>query len=375
MEIADEGELIGHIYDAALDGSLWPDVLNALRRLVDCQAGALMHGTLQPVHITMKAAVGMDEALVGRAHEIFGNPADNPFIGHLPAFAVGRPVPRQVFVDDEAFEGLRIYREFFEPQDLFHDITTPVTVSPDDAVALYLGRSRNSGPLGDAEAKLLLPWIPHLQRALLIDRQLRMHQSGNRALVETLDRIDCGVMLADRNGAIIMANDAAEKILAEGDGLEIRDRLPVARSRADQGEMERAIAMATSGLGGDSLQIQRPSGARPYLLFTVPLSPMIAANWSAGPAAAIIFSDPARSMEPPSGLLAQLYGLSAAESAVAMAIIRGSGRAAVAEKLGISSNTVKTHLNRIFEKTGTRRQAELVRLLLAGSPAASGVCD
>lgn len=370
MEGIDDNDLVGRIYDAALDPALWPDVLDRLRRLVDCRAGILLHGSLAPLSLTVKGAHGVEESALAKVQGVFGDSGDNPFVDSLPMLKVGVPVPRQDFIDDENFENHHTYQKFFRPLGLFHDITTPVTVSPDEAVTLFLGREREAGPLGRREAELLLPWIPHLQRAMLIDRQLRMHRSGSHALVEVLDRIDCGVGLADRGGRLLLANKAAESILEDEDGLEQREGILIAQHRSDQVDLEKAIAAAIAGGSGSSLLVQRRSGARPYLLFTVPLSPSIAANWSGGPAAAIIFSDPDRAMEPPLGLLSKLYGLSTAEAAVAMETVRGSGVDAVADKLGISRNTVKTHLNRIFDKTGTRRQAELVRLLLAGNLAA-----
>jgi DNA-binding CsgD family transcriptional regulator len=58
------------------------------------------------------------------------------------------------------------------------------------------------------------------------------------------------------------------------------------------------------------------------------------------------------------------FGLTDAESGVAAEILKGDGRLAAARRLGISDTTAKTHLSNIFEKTGTRRQAELVRLIL-----------
>jgi len=58
------------------------------------------------------------------------------------------------------------------------------------------------------------------------------------------------------------------------------------------------------------------------------------------------------------------FGLTAAEADVALEIVRGDGRDAAAERLGITMATVRTHLVRIFAKTGVSRQAELVRLIL-----------
>lgn len=58
------------------------------------------------------------------------------------------------------------------------------------------------------------------------------------------------------------------------------------------------------------------------------------------------------------------FGFTMAEISVAFEILKGDGREAVAARLGISVTTVRTHLSHIFEKTGVRRQAELVRLLM-----------
>lgn len=363
----DPFDLVGTIYDAALDNSLWPDVLDRLRRMVDCRAGALLHGSMNPVVLTIKGAIGLDPAVTDRAQEIFGDPNDNPFMQRLPVLKMGVPTPRQRFIDDETFERHRIYNDFFEPQGLFHDITTPVIVSPDEVVTLFLGRAREDGPLGEREARILLPWIPHVQRAMLIDRELRMHRAGSEALVEMMDRIACGIAFAGNSGNIMLLNRNGERIIEARDGLALRDKRLLAKSRTDNVELGKAIDLAVSGQSGGSLLIQRPSGSRPYVVFTVPLSRKLAALWPGAPAAVLIFSDPNDCTAPPADLLMALYGFTKAETQTALRIIQGLGLGTVAKELGISQNTVKTHLQRIFEKTGTCRQAELVRLLL-GSP-------
>ncbi len=62
--------------------------------------------------------------------------------------------------------------------------------------------------------------------------------------------------------------------------------------------------------------------------------------------------------------LGHRFGLTRAEAILALEICKGDGREAAAQRCGISVSTAHTHLNRIFSKTGTRRQAELVHLLL-----------
>jgi DNA-binding CsgD family transcriptional regulator len=82
------------------------------------------------------------------------------------------------------------------------------------------------------------------------------------------------------------------------------------------------------------------------------------------PAAIVFVTDPEREAMPPADQLRRLYALTPAEAAVALRVARGEGLSAVADALGISRSTAQTHLLRIFEKTDTHRQAELVRLLL-----------
>jgi DNA-binding CsgD family transcriptional regulator len=73
-------------------------------------------------------------------------------------------------------------------------------------------------------------------------------------------------------------------------------------------------------------------------------------------------SGPARTMET---RLRRLHGLTAAEAAVAVLLARGEGLPAVGAALGIGHSTARTHLSRVFAKTGTSRQAELARLVEA----------
>jgi DNA-binding CsgD family transcriptional regulator len=66
----------------------------------------------------------------------------------------------------------------------------------------------------------------------------------------------------------------------------------------------------------------------------------------------------------PQQTLRDLFGLTPAEAKVAMAFFEGLTSKEAAENLGLSFHTVRVQLARIFEKTQTHRQAELVRLMM-----------
>lgn len=72
--------------------------------------------------------------------------------------------------------------------------------------------------------------------------------------------------------------------------------------------------------------------------------------------------------DPGAAQLRLQFGLTAAEAAFAREIVKGVGLKTCAVRVGISEATARTHLHHILAKTGTRRQAELVRLLLASRP-------
>ena len=65
----------------------------------------------------------------------------------------------------------------------------------------------------------------------------------------------------------------------------------------------------------------------------------------------------------PPEVIAKTYKLTPSELRVLLAIIQVAGVSETADALGISENTVKTHLRRLFDKTGTGRQADLVKLV------------
>src|SRR4029079_16210961 len=78
----------------------------------------------------------------------------------------------------------------------------------------------------------------------------------------------------------------------------------------------------------------------------------------------VVIVDPEREPLALASMLKGLYGLTPAEATVAIEVLRGGGLQSVADKMSVSISTVRIHLQRVFDKTATHRQAELVRLLL-----------
>ena len=159
-----------------------------------------------------------------------------------------------------------------------------------------------------------------------------------------------------------------EQMIADADGLQI-DSAGLQAATAEQTKALRTLIAAAAGMpdhcsSEGAISLRRPSARRNLTVLIAPIKCEL--PWLPGPrpAAAVFVSDPEREPFVPAHHLQQMYGLTPAEAAVAVALARGEGVQSVADELRIALPTVRTHLQHVFEKTDTRRQAELVRLLL-----------
>ena len=184
-----------------------------------------------------------------------------------------------------------------------------------------------------------------------------------------LGRLAHGVALVVPGGRVLFLNGAAEDIAGARDGLAIGPGRMLRLGRpAEDAALQRLIAQAVPGC----LAVSRPSGARSYVLQVAPLGSVLRPADRPPAPALLMILDPESGPEPLPATLQLLYGLTAAEARVALLTLRGAGLRPIAEELAVSVSTVRIHLQRVFDKTGTHRQAALVRLLLGAGLVAGG---
>lgn len=187
------------------------------------------------------------------------------------------------------------------------------------------------------------------------------------AALAALECVELAVLLIGAELAILHVNRAAAAILRSGDGLQaVRSKLVCVRA-ADAAELRRLVesAMSPGSLSsGETVNIRRDSGRRPYSVSVANVALPPTAPMHRWPMAIVYINDPESSQTAPCAEIAKLYGLTAAEARVAEALLGHERLADVAVKLGVSLATVRTLLQRAFDKTDTHRQAELVRLML-----------
>jgi DNA-binding CsgD family transcriptional regulator len=240
-------------------------------------------------------------------------------------------------------------------------------------------RAPDDAKFSDGERERMRVLIPHLSRALGVMFRLRSAESKAAASFAALDRLSSGVLLLEERGHAIFVNRVAQRTLDDRDGLTLRSaqftgglRKIVASDANGQSRIddairdcldERALVVAHFSRG---VTVRRPSGRGDLALQLAPLPRGNEYDVDGRRARVIVFlTDPQASAGVTAATLARLYELTAAESRLALALVRGDTLAEAANRNGIAITTARTQLAAVFQKTGTTRQAELVRLLVA----------
>jgi len=232
-------------------------------------------------------------------------------------------------------------------------------------------RTARQGHVTPQQIALFERVLPHLRRGVEVTRRLEEADLRVAASRLTLDRLPYGVAILDAAGNVLIMNRAAVRIAAEGDGIDATGAGLAILHRPSAGAYKRILADTLTGeadrpsRAGGTVAVERPSGRRSYLVTVTPLPGPQPIFTRHVPAAAVFISDPESQERPPEDAFREMFGLTPAEAGLAACLSTGLPLDACADLRGITRATARTYLKRIFAKTGTSRQAELVRLLLA----------
>lgn len=355
-------ELITAVYDAALDPDLWPVVLTQFAQAfgstaahlaedhVEANSGKLLSYGVNSTYAGQYGAYYASRNLLWRRvvqRSLYGVQTDRIVM------------PRTEFAHSEFYNDfLRLHGG---EELLFFSSTPQNSVS----TTLVLWREEHHGVWDAADIKALAAIAPHLDRSLGINRQVGDLRLVNELAAEALYQINCGVVLVDNGARVLFVNRAAERFFEGGDMRLQRKRLMLERP-GDTSALHRLIAETAQSGAGNLLVVQRP-GRAPVLLMAVPMKARAIVPGRHDGAVILFIRDIDRRRNPELASFTRYFGLTAAEAATAAELLNADGVTAAAGRLGLSRSTVRTHLVHIFQKTGTRRQAELVRLILTWS--------
>jgi len=376
MNADPEEELIRQIYAAAFDPTQWVAVMERLAMSV----GGL-RGCLTRIDVDTNAAV---EAILLRSDPVWVDAYAQHFWSvnvlmddktNAKAEPEWQPsvMTEEHGLERDAYLSSEYYNDFMRPQDV--DRALFIQLGRSGSVASNINIGRRTGEVFEtSDLEFAARMQPHMVRAYEIGRRIAGPLGVIRNLAEAFQQSPHAVLLVEGDGVLVYANSVAERLLDRDSGLTvINGRVTPMNSEAAR-QFERVIGQAARRDGpriGGTMSIPRNNARLPLAVRTAPLPFDYGAIHRMTAPVLVCITDLEAEVIAPSGELRDLFGLTSAEIRLAAAVFEGLSLPEAAEQFGISINTVRFQLARIFDKTGVSRQAALVKLMmrLAGGPA------
>jgi DNA-binding CsgD family transcriptional regulator/PAS domain-containing protein len=368
--------LIGQVYDAALDQSKWQDAIRNAADFVGGSGSALFTKDPAAQQGSVSYSVGIDPHYKQLYFEKYIS-LDPATRGHFLA-EIDEPVAVVDLMPYGEFLESRFYKEWVRPQHLVDFVSAVLDKSITSAAMFGVFRHERNGVVDDEARRRMRLIVPHIRRAVLVGRMFDLKAAEVATFADALDSLSAGICLVDAAGRIVYANAAGRVILDAGDVLRaIGGRLVACDAQVDQtlGKIFAAAGQGDAALGtmGIAVPMIGKHGDR-YVGHILPLTS--GARRAAGTSytAAAAFLVRKAGLVAPSAfeVIGRIFKLTPAEIRVLLAIVEVGGVAETAESLGLAATTVKTHLGRLFEKTGAARQADLVKLVASYAPPLAG---
>jgi DNA-binding CsgD family transcriptional regulator len=295
----------------------------------------------------------------------------NPLFPASYGFPVGQVFHQSDVISFAELHETRLYKEWMQPQGFVDFIGCNLDKSAGSCIPIALIRHERDGLVDERAISRMDLIVPHIRRAALIGNVIGLRAYEAATLADTLDGLAAGILLVDGAGRIMHANARCQAMLDDGAFLFRRGgRLAARDEDADQALREVFAAAdggdAAVGSKGVAVSMLAPSGQR-YVAHVLPLTS--GARRRAGTTydavAAVFVHEATLEIASAPNALAKAYNLTAMELRVLLSIVQVGGGPTVAEELGIAETTVRSHLRHVFQKTGTNRQADLVKLVAA----------
>jgi DNA-binding CsgD family transcriptional regulator len=233
--------------------------------------------------------------------------------------------------------------------------------------SMFVVSAQRSAKVGDYESKdtNLLRWLsPHLNRSFRTWHRLRGLEGERQAALEAMEHVRIGLALVDKDGRLCFANGTAREHIADG-VLTLSNGRITSRSSETAEALHAAIQEAVRPERAVAHRLALPSkDGSPSSVLVSPVRSGAMADVHSGSLAMLLVGGQDTAPVEVSAL-SDAYRLTPAEARLLAALVAGERLGAYAHRTGISVATAKSHLGALFDKVGERRQADLIRRVIA----------
>ena len=357
--------VIAGIYDAALEPDHWTRVLPSLAAIFDSQQVAfnVLDGDARAVQFIAAHGLGTKDFELFRA---FTATTDVP--QWFQTAPTDRPSFRSAISPDREFSRSSYYNEVIRPSGSFYALLAPVMRGTEHHVDLLVARETSSQDYDAGHFAVMQMLIPHLRRAVELNRKLAMERSR----LSAFSHLPFGVLFVDPHLRVIEMNETADAMMIDRHSpLRVKSGVLSIADAENHAALRHLVARTCHvrdglmpGVGGDLLVRAMRHGGSDIALSVAPLVRPVHENSFAGPQAVIFIREISFAL--PAGFVEQIrifFDLTPKEAALAASLASGMTLKEAADDARIRFSTARSHMEKIFQKTGTRQQSQLVALL------------
>ncbi len=366
--------LVHLIYQASLQPEHWSQVVAAIAASFNTDKGLLFTPYIAPQHGGIVFPAGISESalqLWGSCyiqHDIWSQE-----LSRRRLWKAGSVLLDQQMVPHQQLLESRFYREFLSKIGIARVCTGFVFENGPGMQATSLGifRDDRDEPFQQHDVEWMKLLVPHISRSLSVMQRLETYRLQTTSVLASFDRLAFGAILLNQHLNVVHMNKCAKDVLARRDGLVLDERgcldsnsIPSRPTGLVDWLKNLQLPLATQVHFSDVYRLRRKSGA----FYDMRCSVLATHDWgdtNQGARFIVFITDPDALQLPDDARLQRLYGLTPAQSKVALALAGGSTYREAAETLAVSEDTVRSHVKEIYSKLRVNRQADLVRLVLA----------
>jgi DNA-binding CsgD family transcriptional regulator len=357
------------LYEAVLDPDLWPLALREITAFVGTSGALMLYTDPASREVRHAVNVGLPEPLV--AGYKAGMSRRCPRLANAFSRPEGVILHDYQHIGEQDIDGDEYYawlRRTGKGSRYYLGCRLP---GPDGLHAFNALTFRHrEGPPQASHMERIAAILPHLRRALELGDRLERRDILAQASLGLLDQLRRPVALLDDRGRAISTNAAFDKTGNACGCVRVHDGSAVIANPARQRELEQLLERAAAGGGaqphGNAAKTFAVSHEGRNCSITVVALPVDGSREQAQRACvALVLSDHMQTQDSVMRDLQARFGFTRAQARLAAVLIAGESLAGASRKLNVTVNTARSHLQAIFARTGTRRQADLVRVLLS----------
>ncbi|WP_417568154.1 helix-turn-helix transcriptional regulator [Marinobacter sp.] len=359
------------LYDAVGDLAKWPAFLAEAASLLDSQGAQVGHHDLNTQQLSFSPMHGY-EWDAGHYERYNALMSEDP---RLPYFALNpfRAVHCRMGVDEKTLHASRIYQEVLKPGGVEYSLGVCLQEESMFLSYFLVLRTPEQAPFGKQECALFEELVPHMRRAMLLQREIATLDMEKRFSLDALDSMAVGIFIVDADLRIRFDNRTSRAFMDREDGIQNQDGHLKLTETQDQ-DLKTLVKRMALGSSvdlppvGQAMGILRESGAQPYSAFVSPFCrERVRAGWSKvqEPLAFVVIRDPELPRETRQELLGREYGLTPSQAGFAILLCDGLSICGAASKAGLTEASARQYLKLIFQKLGVSRQGEMVSKILS----------